>query len=117
MALHRVARTFTLLGIVLVLATTGCEALGERRVTRLNAVAEISALENGAENDELRQAAASASLEHQASAFTRGVVLYMSLAVLLAGSIGLLVLADDYERWLGMGVVLVVIFGALGGLR
>jgi hypothetical protein len=115
-AFQRVARALAFLGAVLVVGTRGCESLGERRATRLSAVAELSALENAATAEEDKRTATTAALEHQANAFARGVALQMGLLVLLAGAIGLTLLSDRYECALGIGLVLVVIFSVLGNL-
>jgi hypothetical protein len=40
----------------------------------------------------------------------------MGLLVLLSGAVGLLILADRYERWLGVGVILIIVFSALRAL-
>jgi hypothetical protein len=110
---QRVVRVLTLVGTVLVVITYAWESLSARRVSRLVARAEVSALENSESSAEEKQAATRAELEHQAAGFTRGVALQLGLFVLLAGAIGLLMLADRYERWLGIGVLLVIIFVAL----
>lgn len=114
---RRVVRALTFLGAVLVVGTYGCETLSARRVTRLAAIAEISALDKSPSVSEEKQVATRATLNHQASAFTRAVALQMGLLVLLAGAIGLMMFADRYERWLGVGVILVVIFSALRTLN
>ncbi len=112
--LQRIMRVLALLGTLLVVGTSGCESLSERRVSRLAAIAEMRTLEQSATAQEEKLVANRAALEHQASAFVRGVALQLGLLVLLVGAIGLMVLADRYERWLGVGMILVVIFSALG---
>ena len=115
-AFHRVGRVLTLLGTIFVVATYGCESLSERRVARISAVAELNALNNGAVLSEEKNAATRAALEHRAGSLTRGIALQTGLLVLLSGAFGLLILADRYERWLGVGVILIIVFSALRAL-
>jgi hypothetical protein len=115
-AFHRVGRVLTLLGSIFVVATYGCESLSERRVARISAVAELNALNSGTVTQEEKDAARRAELEHQASSLARGIALQMGLLVLLSGAVGLLILADRYERWLGVGVILIIVFSALRAL-
>jgi hypothetical protein len=115
-AIQRVGRALTALGILLILGTHGCESLSARRVARLAAVADLAALENSTANEEEKRGAEKAALEHQASAMARGVALQIGLFVLLIGAAGLMIFADRYERWLGVGVILVEILVVLHAL-
>lgn len=111
--LRRVVRVLSVVGVVLILGTRGCESLGERHVVRLNATAEISALEKSSNAEAHKLAAAKSSLDHQKFALARGVALYLGLLVLLVGATGLMLLTDRQESWFGLGVILVVIFALL----
>lgn len=111
--LHRVARVLTVVGVLVVVGTRGCESLSERNVTRLNAVAQLAGIESSGNVDAQKRSAEKAALEHQGFAFLRGIVLYMGLTVLLMGATGFVVVADRHERWLGVGLILVVLLGVI----
>lgn len=54
-----------------------------------------------------------ADAEYRAGAFMRGMTLHGGVLILLGGGIVLAMLAEGSDRWLGIGVLLIVCFSAL----
>lgn len=114
-ALRRSVRLLTVFGILILLGTRGCESLGERLAVR-NAALDSLTKQSGSVIPETDIARHRLVLEHQSTAFTRGVALYVGLLILLSGATGLLLLAEQHERWLGVGIIAAIIGGLLASL-
>jgi len=111
-----IARVLVTVGAMVLVTTSGCESLGQRRVTRLQALDQLSdTVAGGRTSQRFDEKTIRASAEFAEGAFTRGLFLQFGVALIFIGAIALTWLGEPSHRWLGVGVLVAVVFGALSG--